>query len=209
MCARPQRPAFDSIRLTGGEPLVRPKLHELVAMLAAIDGIEEVALSTNGLLLEEQLDDLYAAGLSRVNVSLDTLRADRFERIARRPGLDRVLDGIDAALERGVERQDQLRRHARIQRRRNRGIFRDDVDRDVAVRFIELMPVRENAELQRDAYVPSHELLDRSGPYVLARRSTVRPETAGTIFAFSGAAGCVGVIVPCRMTTATAATGFA
>ncbi len=67
-------------------------------MIAAIPGIDEVALSTNGLLLAEQARRVARCGLSRANVSLDTLREDRFDRIARRPGLDRVLAGIDAAL---------------------------------------------------------------------------------------------------------------
>ena len=78
-----------SIRLTGGEPLVRRDLARLVEAVAAVPGIEDVALSTNGLLLEEQLPALAGAGLRRVNVSLDTLRPERFEAIARRPGLDR------------------------------------------------------------------------------------------------------------------------
>src|SRR5580704_8166652 len=79
-----------SLRLTGGEPLLRRELERLVARLAAIPGIDDIALSTNGLLLAEQAPALAAAGLRRVNVSLDTLRPDRFEAIARRPGLERV-----------------------------------------------------------------------------------------------------------------------
>ena len=91
-----------TIRLTGGEPLVRQELQRLVAALAAIAGIDDIALSTNGLLLAEQVDELAAAGLRRVNVSLDTLQPDRFEAIARRPGLDLVLAGIDAAIRAGL-----------------------------------------------------------------------------------------------------------
>jgi len=87
-----------TIRLTGGEPLVRRDLHRLVAGINATPGIDDIALSTNAMLLEEQLDALVAAGLRRVNISLDTLREDRFQRIARRPGLDKVLRGIDAAI---------------------------------------------------------------------------------------------------------------
>jgi cyclic pyranopterin phosphate synthase len=86
-----------SVRLTGGEPLVRRDVPVLVRQLVAIDGIEEVALTTNGLLLAEQAALLFAAGLTRLNVSLDSLREDVFERIARRQGLDRVLAGLAAA----------------------------------------------------------------------------------------------------------------
>ncbi|MFM8803702.1 MAG: GTP 3',8-cyclase MoaA [Planctomycetia bacterium] len=86
-----------SIRITGGEPLVRRGLDELVRLLVATPGIEEVSLTTNGLLLAEQAAGLRRAGLDRINVSLDSLREDVFERIARRPGLDRVLAGLAAA----------------------------------------------------------------------------------------------------------------
>src|SRR5450631_3165703 len=91
-----------SIRLTGGEPLVRRDLSRLVARIASVPGIEDVALSSNGLLLSDQIANLRAAGLRRVNISLDTLRPERFFAIARRPGLDRVLAGIDAALAAGL-----------------------------------------------------------------------------------------------------------
>lgn len=85
-----------TIRLTGGEPLVRSRIDVLVQALVAIPGIEDVAMTTNGLLLAEQAGPLYAAGLSRLNVSLDSLREDMFEKIARRKGLDQVLAGLTA-----------------------------------------------------------------------------------------------------------------
>jgi cyclic pyranopterin phosphate synthase len=186
-----------SIRLTGGEPLVRPALNELVAMISEVDGIDDIALSTNGVLLEDQLDGLCAAGLSRVNISLDTLRPDRFEAIARRPGLDRVLRGIDAALERGLgvkincvvlggQNDDELADFAEL-----------TMHHAVAVRFIELMPVRENVDLQRDAYVSSEETLERIGA-VRALQPVGGPAGNGPAryFAFERALGCVGVISP-------------
>ncbi|MFM8434928.1 MAG: GTP 3',8-cyclase MoaA, partial [Planctomycetia bacterium] len=86
-----------SIRLTGGEPLMRADLDELVRLLVAVPGIDDVALTTNGLLLAEQAARLREAGLHRLNVSLDALREDVFEAIARRRGLDRVLAGLAAA----------------------------------------------------------------------------------------------------------------
>ncbi len=86
-----------SIRLTGGEPLMRSGLDELVRQLVAVPGIDDVALTTNGLLLAEQAERLRRAGLHRLNVSLDSLREDVFEAIARRRGLDRVLAGLAAA----------------------------------------------------------------------------------------------------------------
>jgi len=91
-----------SIRITGGEPLVRRNLVDLVRRIAAVGGIDDVSLSTNGILLAPIAAELREAGLRRVNISLDTLREDRFCAIARRPGLDRVIAGIDAAIEAGL-----------------------------------------------------------------------------------------------------------
>jgi cyclic pyranopterin phosphate synthase len=187
-----------SIRLTGGEPLVRRDLHRLVAAIAGTPGIDDVALSTNGLLLEEQLPKLRDAGLARVNVSLDTLRPDRFEAIARRPGLDAVLRGIDAAVALGLA-------PVKINCVIIRGTNDDELaelaalthDRPVFVRFIELMPVADNLELQRNTYVSSEEILERLS--ALGALHPVRgPGGNGPAryFAFDGAAGAVGVISP-------------
>ena len=187
-----------SIRLTGGEPLIRRDLASLVALIAAIDGIDDISLSTNALLLADQIDGLRAAGLNRVNISLDTLRADRFERIARRPGLERVLAGIDAALAAGMtplkinvvvmrgENDDELRAFAELTR-----------DREIYVRFIEMMPVHENVGLQRDAYMSAGDMLAQ----IRAAGDVVPvPGPGGNgparYFAFAGARGAFGVISP-------------
>jgi cyclic pyranopterin phosphate synthase len=187
-----------AIRLTGGEPLVRRDLHRLVAAIASVSGIEDVALSTNGLLLEEQLPALVAAGLRRVNVSLDTLRPDRFEAIARRQGLERVMRGIDAAIAAGLQplklncvvmggaNDDEIAAFAELTR-----------ERPVFVRFIEVMPVRENLRLQLDTYVSSDEILRR-----VAATGKLKPITGPSgngparYFSFEGARGAVGVISP-------------
>jgi len=87
----------DKVRLTGGEPLLRRDLDRLVRLLAANPRIRDLAMTTNGVLLAEQAPALRAAGLRRLNISLDTLRPERFERLTRRPGHDRVLEGISAA----------------------------------------------------------------------------------------------------------------
>src|SRR5215831_8281763 len=85
------------IRLTGGEPLMRRDLPRLVRMLREVSGIRDIGLTTNGILLADQAQALYDAGLRRINVSLDTLDPDRFRQLARRDGLDRVLEGIHSA----------------------------------------------------------------------------------------------------------------
>ncbi len=187
-----------SIRLTGGEPLVRRDLASLVRALAATPGIDDIAISTNGLLLAEHAHELARAGLRRANISLDTLREDRFETIARRPGLARVLAGIDAAIDAGLgpiklncvvirgTNDDELLAFAELTR-----------TREVYVRFIELMPVVENASVQQDAYLSATEMLARIGE----RQGLVPvPGPGGNgparYFAFPGARGAVGVISP-------------
>ncbi len=187
-----------SIRLTGGEPLVRRGLARLVGRLSAIEGIEDVALSTNGLLLGDEARPMAEAGLRRVNVSLDTLKPERFESIARRPGLERVLAGIDAAIAAGLaplkincvvmrgSNDDEIAAFAELTR-----------ERPVFVRFIEMMPVLDNVDAQRDAYVSSDEILDRVRA-VGALEPSPGPGGNGPAryFAFPGAPGAVGVISP-------------
>jgi cyclic pyranopterin phosphate synthase len=187
-----------SIRLTGGEPLIRRHLDRLVSMLAEIPGIDDIALSTNGLLLAEQAVGLRDAGLRRVNVSLDTLEEDRFTAIARRPGLGRVLAGIDAALDAGLgpvklncvlmrgTNDDELERFGELTR-----------ERAVHIRFIEVMPVQDNVDLQRDTWISSDEVLERLG--ALGDLHPVpNPHGNGPArtFAYDGAPGTVGVISP-------------
>src|SRR5205814_7214257 len=94
----------NKLRLTGGEPLVRSGLAQLVERLAAIEGIYDIALTTNGILLEEQAQGLKDAGLIRINISLDALTEETFRKIARRDGLDRVLAGIAAAKAAGFKK---------------------------------------------------------------------------------------------------------
>ncbi len=187
-----------AVRLTGGEPLLRRDLHRLVGAIAQIPGIEDISLSTNGLLLEEQVEALARAGLRRVNVSLDTLRSERFESIARRPGLDKVLAGIDAAIAAGLapikincvamrgRNDDELEAFAGLTRRR-----------PVHVRFIEAMPVVEYAEAQREAYVSAGELLERLRAIGdLAPVDGPAGNGPARYFAYPLALGSIGVISP-------------
>jgi len=108
---------IDKIRLTGGEPLMRRDLPSLVQMLAVKPGLSDLALTTNGVLLAEQIDALRAAGLGRVTISLDTLRSDRFVRLTRFDRLDAVLEGMTAASRAfGSAEAESLRRGRGLQR---------------------------------------------------------------------------------------------
>ena len=127
------------VRLTGGEPLARKGLAALVEGLRAIDGIREVAVTTNGTLLEDQLPGLLAAGLTGVNISLDTLREETFRQITRREGVGRTVAAIDACLAAGlpvkvncvpIAPEEELVELAGLAK-----------DLPLAVRFIELMPI--------------------------------------------------------------------
>jgi molybdenum cofactor biosynthesis protein A len=133
------------VRLTGGEPLVRSDVVELVGRLAAVPGIREVAMTTNGIALARKLPALRAAGLTHVNISLDTLLAHKFEFVTRRKGLEHVLRSIDAALALGFA---PVKVNCVLMRGVNDDELLDFValtrDRPLDVRFIEYMPFAGN-----------------------------------------------------------------
>jgi len=160
-----------TIRLTGGEPLVRRDVAGLVRRLVAVPGVAEVALTTNGLLLADQAADLRAAGLARLNVSLDALHADAFERIARRQGLDRVLAGLAAAKREGF-------REIRVNAVSIRGLTEGEIvplarfcrREGFLLRFIEFMPLDAEATWESERVLSGADvraILEREiGPLV-------------------------------------------
>ncbi len=166
-----QRCGIRDIRLTGGEPLVRRELHRLVEMLTSIAGLDDLALTTNGIMLAEQASELRLAGLRRINVSLDTLDEKTFQTISRRPGLERVIQGIDAAVAAGF---DSIKLNALA----IRGITESEItrliefaiQRDVEMRFIEFMPLDADRHWTDDAVLSGDELKGiietRFGPLV-------------------------------------------
>ncbi len=187
------------LRITGGEPTIRPDLERLIAMLRGVKGIEDIALSTNGVRLPEMAGSLRHAGLDRVNISADSLRPERIASIARRrfpfdpvrsalaaqnAGLGPVK--INMVVMRGIN-DDEVKDFARLTQ-----------DYPWHVRFIELMPVGEMRELTWDHVVPSDELLDRLA--TVAPLTPVAGPARGNgpakYYAFPGAAGTIGVITP-------------
>jgi GTP 3',8-cyclase len=155
----------NKIRLTGGEPLVRKDLDQLVGMLAAVPGITDLALTTNGVLLEEQARGLAAAGLTRVNVSLDTLNPARFRSIARRGELSGVLNGIRAAQELGMPLKLNMVVLSGVNDDEVEAFARLTLNWNVQVRFIEVMPLGE----ARDCTTRSGEYRFVSGQEVQER----------------------------------------
>jgi GTP 3',8-cyclase len=155
-----ERYGFESIRLTGGEPLVRAHVTRLVEMLSPL-GVD-LALTTNGVKLAEVAHDLAQAGLNRVNVSLDTLQRERFLALTRRDELERVIAGIDAALDAGLA---PVKVNAVVIRGVNDGeivdLARFGRDRGVGVRFIEFMPLDAQGEWSAAQVVPAREIIER------------------------------------------------
>ena len=189
---------INRIRLTGGEPLVRADLPKLIRMLSQIKRIKELSLTTNGTVLKKYALELKQAGLSRVNVSLDTLKPDRFRYITRLGELKTVLEGIEAAKEAGFEL-------VKINTVIMRGINDDEI-LDFAkmtyedgwhVRFIELMPFKGVAE-----FVPSVEL--RQHISLLGKLELCTPVTGdgpAIYYRLSGAKGTIGFITPLTETS--------
>ncbi len=156
------RLGFRKIRLTGGEPLLRPKLTELVASFRNLPGLEDLALTTNAVLLEKYARPLFDAGLRRLNVHLDTLDRERFQQLARRDELPRVLRGIDAALEAGFV-------SIKLNAVALKGVTERDLiplvrfarERGMEARFIEFMPLDAQQIWSLDRVLTADEMIAR------------------------------------------------
>jgi cyclic pyranopterin phosphate synthase len=188
------------VRLTGGEPLVRRDILEIVRRVKALPGVEDLALSTNGTELERLAPALKEAGVDRVNVSLDSLDSEVFRAITRRGDLETVWRGVEAALAAGLA---PVKLNAVLLAQSNL----EDVDRLVAltldrplsVRFIEMMPTASNQHLQPGEYlscdVARRRIEERFGPLAPAAASAPRTGPAKA-FRLPGAQGEVGFITP-------------
>ena len=152
----------DRVRLTGGEPLLRKEVTDVVERLAANPNIRDLSMTTNGVLLEKQAESLRSAGLDRVTVSLDTLRPERFKELTRRDCLPQVLEGIDAAVESGLK---PLKINTVVMRGYNDDELTDMIDfaraKDAEIRFIEYMDVGGATRWTMDLVVSSREILSR------------------------------------------------
>lgn len=187
------------LRITGGEPTIRPDLHRLIRMLRDIDGIEDIALSTNGVRMGEFAGKYRDAGLDRINMSVDSLRPDRIASIARRDlGFDPLVAAhaaeiaglspikINMVVMRGIN-DDEIEDFARL-----------TLERPWHVRFIELMPVGSMSALTWEHVVPTSEVLERAA--AIAPLSPDDGPSSGNgpaaYYRFAGAAGSIGVITP-------------
>ena len=192
------RAGVHKIRLTGGEPLMRPNLEKLIEQLNVIPGLRQIAMTTNAMLLADKITSLEKAGLTHVNISLDTLRESAFKEISRRDGLDQVLSGIDAAVSSSLK----VRLNALVLREIN---LQDCVplvefarQRNLFIRFIEFMPLDADRQWSQDQVVDGNELRlhleTHFGPLTPIDRFD--PAQPATDFGFADGRGGVGFIDP-------------
>ena len=181
------------IRLTGGEPLVKKNIVSICRRIAAVEGIREVCLTTNGILLPQLGKQLREAGVSRLNLSLDTLNPQKYSYITRIGQLQQFEAGLKAALEAGF---DKVKLNAVLI-----GGFNDDEIEDLAaltvkypvdMRFIELMPIQDHDEFGESAYVPYSKVLEKLPNAVPV------PKDGGVakLYRLPGAKGNIGLISP-------------
>ena len=184
------------VRVTGGEPLVRPGVEDFIARLKAI-GVQDLSMTTNGYLLAERVDKLIAAGLHRINISLDSLNREKFERVTRTKTFDDVMAGIEAA-------HNSSLRPVKVNAVLVRGLNDDEVEafaefareRDLIMRFIEFMPLDADRAWTRDTMVPAAEVYRRiNARWPLVPIEHERSETARK-FKFADGHGEIGLIAP-------------
>lgn len=187
------------IRITGGEPLVRKDIAEIVAGIAGVPGIEDVALTTNGLLLAAKAETLRRAGLTRVNISLDTLDPHRFRLIARRGELRKVLEGIEAAADAGFA---PIKLNCVLLKGMNEDeietFLRMSYERPLHVRFIEYMPIGHDDEGWRSRYLPLEAVREAAArmPWASEPVEDVRGNGPSEDWRFVGGRGSFGLIHP-------------
>ena len=187
------------VRVTGGEPLLRPGVVDFISCLRQIDGLEDVAITTNGYLLPEMAEELALAGSPRVTVSLDSLDAAKFTRMTRTPrSLEKVMAGIDAALEAGLKpvkvnivlvrgfNDNEIVDFARLARRRN-----------IILRFIEFMPLDADHSWRRELVVTAREIVAAIAPvFPLVEEPRHAPSETALRFRFADGQGEIGIIAP-------------
>lgn len=183
------------VRITGGEPLMRRDICEIISRIAKIDGIEEICMTTNGIRLLQMADDLKAAGLHRLNISLDSLKTEKFKFITGGGDLKKTMAGIDRALALGMT-------PVKINTVLIKGINEDEIDdlieltrdRPIAVRFIELMPMGRFGEDNRDKIIRNDDLITvRPDLQYLERTDKGSP---AVYYQMAGYTGRIGFISP-------------
>ncbi|NLY70140.1 MAG: GTP 3',8-cyclase MoaA [Clostridiales bacterium] len=186
---------IDKIRITGGEPLVRKGVITLVRQIGAIEGLKTFAITTNGILLPKYAEELYKAGITSVNISLDTLVPEKYKDITRGGNLSDALAGIEKSLELGF---DKVKINVVLIQDFNDDEIEDFVrlteQKPIDVRFIELMPFKGQHELALGKYLPGDVVLEKVPE--LRRIDDEDPSSPARYYKLEGALGRVGLINP-------------
>lgn len=185
----------DKIRFTGGEPLVRKGIVDLISKVSRLEGIRDIAMTTNGIFLKDMASDLKAAGLKRVNISLDTLNSEKYKTITRCGDLQKVLDGIKEAKRVGLTpikintvliggfNEDEIESLVDLTRK-------DNID----VRFIELMPIGEASSWAKEKFISNERVLEKIKQLEPVKREDI--SSPAMYYKLPGAKGKVGIINP-------------
>lgn len=185
---------INKIRITGGEPLVKKNIVDFVSSISSIKGIEDIALTTNGILLKKYASDLKQAGLKRINISIDSLRPQLYREITRGGDVNQVLDGIQEAL---TIELTPVKLNAVIIGGLNEGEVDDfarlTLDNSIDVRFIELMPVGQASNWAKDRFISNDEIKRRLGLKHILPGEISSP---AKYYQIPGAKGRIGFINP-------------
>jgi len=188
----------EDVRLTGGEPLVRREFPRLVSMLAGVDGLRDLSLTTNGYLLERDADALVEAGIQRVNVSIDSLQRDRFFQLTRRDSLPQVLRGLEA-----IARHERVR-PIKVNAVAMRGFSEEEAlpfagfarSTSFQVRFIEFMPLDADHAWTPDAVLTGKELREIIGAVHPLEPTPREPHSTARVYRFADGRGEIGFVNP-------------
>ena len=187
---------INKIRITGGEPLVRKGITSLVRHITGIKGIDDIAMTTNGVFLKEFATELKSSGLSRLNISLDTMREDRFHDITRGGKIQEVFEGVEEVLKAGFKR---TKMNAVVMRGTNDDEIQDFVryilERDIELRFIELMASGWKNMADEERFMPTSEIMEKVKE--VGDLVPVKQRVGGgpaTIYRIKGGLGSIGFI---------------
>ncbi|NBI05968.1 GTP 3',8-cyclase MoaA [Senegalia massiliensis] len=186
---------IEKIRITGGEPLIRKGITKLISNISKLDGLRDISMTTNGLLLERYAEDLKNSGLNRVNISLDTLNKEKYQMITRGGDLEKVFKGIKKAKEVGLSpikintvliggfNDDEIENFVYLTSKEN-----------IDVRFIELMPIGEASNWANENFISSDEVLNRVK--ILEKVKEYDLSSPAVYYKLPGGKGRVGIINP-------------
>lgn len=188
---------IEKVRLTGGEPLIRKGIVNLVSDIKKVKGIKEITMTTNGLLLEAYLDDLVKAGLSRINLSLDTLVASKYSEITRGGDLSKVLNIIPRIMSYGLKLKINVVLIGGFNDQEILDFINLTVDDDIDVRFIELMPIGQASKWNNGKFVSNQVVLESCNLSLIDNNDIGSP---ATYYRYGEAKGRVGLINPISCT---------